>query len=472
MRCRGRWYVNSLTDDVDPTFRNALLKVVSVNQLNAVRVTRILTRVVSTFREHLLSGFSWNVVAAVAMQGSVLVSSIIVARLLGLVSFGSYSLLVSTVMTVAAVAQGGSGLAATKLVGEFLAFGPERVGRLLKAFHILAFATGAIAAVLILVLAEVLALDLFARPELLHSLQLVALATFFLVFSSHQIGALQGFGAFREMSRAGVLAGLCHVAFTSLGAYFGEVTGALLGFVAASAFRAVLFGYALRSVRRAHGVRERVDVAYDDFRPVWRFAVPAGLAGIVTMPCLWLVTVLVSRLPEGLALVAMLSVAHQLRLAVLQLPSLLNSVSFSVLSRLKGQNEAGGFRNIFWLNFGINAVFATLAVAVLVGLSDLLLALFGREFGDGRWLLVILLLSVIPESIAMSFYQLIQSAGRMWQSLFFIAIPRDVGYLAAAAMLVPQYGVVAAAAAYLGAQVLGLACTAVAAYRSSRSVFQ
>jgi len=191
----------------------------------------------------------------------------------------------------------------------------------------------------------------------------------------------------------------------------------------------------------------------------------------VTMPCLWLVTVLVSRLQDGLALVAMLSVAHQLRLAVLQLPSLLNAVSFSVLSRLKGRDEEGGFRSIFWLNVGINAVFSTLAVAVLIGLSDLLLALYGREFGDGRWLLVVVLFSVIPESIAMSIYQRIQSAGRMWQSLFFIAIPRDVGYLAVSAMVVPQYGVVAAAAAYLAAQALGLACTAVLAYSLSRSEF-
>jgi len=434
-------------------------------------VKKFLTRVVATFREHLLSGLSWNVVASVAMQGSVLLASIIVARMLGLVAFGSYALLVSTVMTVAAVAQGGSGLAATKLVGEFLAFGPERVGRLLKALRIFAFATGAIAAVLILALSEVLALDLFARPELIQSLRLVALATFFLVFASHQIGALQGFGAFREMSRASVLTGICHIVLTSLGAYFGEVTGALLGFVAASALRAVFFAYALRAVRRANGVQDLVVVAYDDFRPVWHFAVPAGLAGIVTMPCLWLVTVLVSRLQDGLALVAMLSVAHQLRLAVLQLPSLLNAVSFSVLSRLKGRDEEGGFRSIFWLNVGINAVFSTLAVAVLIGLSDLLLALYGREFGDGRWLLVVVLFSVIPESIAMSIYQRIQSAGRMWQSLFFIAIPRDVGYLAVSAMVVPQYGVVAAAAAYLAAQALGLACTAVLAYSLSRSEF-
>lgn len=436
-----------------------------------VRLAGILSRITFTFREHLLSGFSWNVLASAAMQGSVLVSSMVVARLLGLVSFGSYALLISTVMTMAAVAQGGSGLVATKLVGESLASRPERVGRLLKAFRNFAFTMGAVAAVLLFVLAGVLARDAFARPELVQPLRLVALATLFLVFSTYQVGALQGFGAFREISRAGVLAGLSHIVLTALGAYIDEVNGALVGFVAASALRALLFGFVLSEVCRAHGVPNSVAVDRSDFRPVWRFAVPAGLAGIVTMPCLWLVTVLVSRLPDGLALVAMFSVAHQLRLAVLQLPSLLNAVSFSVMSRLKGQRAEGGIRSIFWSNVAINAGFSTLAIALLAGLSGPLLGLYGQAFGDGRWLLIILLLSVIPESTAMSVYQLIQSAGRMWQSLFFIAIPRDLGYLLVSALLLPKVGVLAAAAAYLSAQVLGLACTSLAARHFAPSAF-
>ena len=227
---------------------------------------------------------------------------------------------------------------------------------------------GAVAGILLFVLAEVFANDAFARPELVQPLRLITLATFFLVFASYQVGALQGFGAFREMSLAGVMAGILHIALTSLGAFFGEGTGAFLGFVAASALRTLLLGRALREVRRAHGVPDSVVADLSDFRPFWRFAVPAGLAGIVTMPCLWLVTVLVSACRTACA-VAMFSVAHQLRLAVLQLPSLLNAVSFSVMSRLKGQNKVGGFNTIFWSNVAINAGFSTLAIAVLIGLS-------------------------------------------------------------------------------------------------------
>lgn len=418
-----------------------------------------LSHILRTFRERLLTGFSWNLLSAVALQGSVLLSSVIVARLLGLASFGAYAILTATVMTIATVAQGGSGLVATKFVGENLARDPVRVARVLRLCRVFTLATGALAALGVFGLARPLAADLLGRPELEPLVRIVAVAAFFQVSVSYQFGALQGFGAFKELSRGGVLAGLAHVAFTAVGAWVGRVEGALAGFVIASALRTGVFGVLLGRVRRAHGVPDRAALDRADFQMVWRFALPAGLAGFVTMPCLWLVTVLVARLPDGLALVGVLSVAHQVRMAVLQLPSLLNAVSFSVLSRLKGQNEAAGFRSVFWSNLWLNLAFATLVVVVLLLAAKPVLQLYGRDFTAGRWVLVLLLASVLPELLATNFYQLIQSAGRMWQSLFLIAIPRDLLYLGLATLLVPSHGVLAAAGAYLTAHAVGLLAT-------------
>lgn len=399
------------------------------------------------------------------MQGSVLVSTIIVARLLGLQSFGAYSVLVSTVMTIAAVAQGGSGLVATKYVAEYLASDPDHVGRVLGLCRIFTMTMGACTAALVFAAAGLLSVDVLGKPELESLVRLVAVATFFQVSVSYQFGALQGFGAFKELSRAGMLAGLGHIALTALGAWLGQITGALLGFVLASALRTVVFGYMLNSVCLAHGVMEKIEFDRVEMRRMWRFALPVGLAGFVTVPCLWLVTVFVARLPDGLALVAIFSVAHQVRLAVLQLPSILNAVSFSVLSRLKSLNEAIAFRRVFWSNLAVNLGFSTLVVAVLIFAAEPMLRLYGRDFADGRLVLVFMLASVLPEMLAMSLYQLIQSAERMWHSLFLIAIPRDLLYLFLAALFLPSYGVTAAAAAYLTAQSLGLLSTLVAAQR-------
>jgi O-antigen/teichoic acid export membrane protein len=425
----------------------------------------VLPHILRTFRERLLSGFSWNLLSAVALQGAVLLSSIIIARLLGLASFGAYAMLTAMVMTTASVAQGGTGLAATKFVGENVAHDPIRVARVLLLCRIFTLTTGALTALGVFGLAHPLAVDLLGRPELEPLIRIVAVAAFFQVSVSYQFGALQGFGAFKELSRGGVLAGLAHIALTAAGARVAQVEGALGGFVLASAIRTGVFHLLLSRVRRAHGVPDRAVLSRADFQLVWRFALPAGLASFVTMPCLWLVTVLVARLPDGLPLVGILSVAHQVRIAVLQLPSLLNAVSFSVLSRLKGLNEKANFRSVFWSNLWLNLAFAIPVIAVLLIAAEQVLLLYGRDFAAGHWVLVLLLASVLPELLAMSFYQVIQSAGRMWHSLFLIAMPRDLLYLGLAALLVPAHGVAAAAAAYLLAHALGLLATLLTARR-------
>ena len=305
-------------------------------------VTAPAQRILRTFRERLLAGFSWNVLSAVALQGSVLVSTIIVARLLGLQSFGAYAVLVSTVMTIATIAQSGSGLVATKYVAEFLSADTARVGRLLGMCRVLTLATGTAAAILMIALADFISGDVLHRPELVPQVRLIALATLFQVSVAYQFGALQGFGAFRELSRAGVLAGLGHIFFTTLGAWAGDLEGATIGFVAASGFRMGVFARTLKRVCIAHRVEHHASAEREDFRLILQFGLPAGLAGFVTMPCLWFATVLVARLPDGLALAAIFAAAHQVRQAALQLPMLLNAVSFSVLSQLRGRKTSVG----------------------------------------------------------------------------------------------------------------------------------
>src|SRR5262245_57584046 len=107
-----------------------------------------LRRVGETFRTRLLTAFSWNVAAALMLQGSVLLSSILVARFLGLAAFGMYSMVISTALTVAAIAQSGSGLVATKFVGESIA-DPDKVGRILRMCRLLTLATGIVASVVV-----------------------------------------------------------------------------------------------------------------------------------------------------------------------------------------------------------------------------------------------------------------------------------------------------------------------------------
>lgn len=423
-----------------------------------------LDKVLLTFRERLLSGFSWSVLSAVMMQGSVLISTVLVARTVGIESFGAYAILVSTVMTASTVAQGCNGLVAAKYVAEFLKTDPAQVARVLKMCSTYTVGAGLAATGVVFLSAEPLAIQLLGKPEIVSSVRLISMSICFQMMVSFQYGALQGFGAFHKISVVSAIAGPVYVISTFAGAWFAQGPGAVAGFVLANAFRAAAFGYALRAECITHGVPNKVKLNLRYFWRIAQFALPASLAGFVTMPCQWAVMALISRQPDGLSLVAMFTVAHQIRLTVLQFPSLLNAVSFSVLSRLKEFKQANDFRRVFWANLTASLFFTILVVALLCLVAEQVLGLYGKNFVNGRWVVVILLFSVIPETLATGFYQLIQSAGRMWESLFLITIPRDVLYPLLAALFLADYGVPAAAVAYLVSSMFGFLATLLAVY--------
>ena len=77
-----------------------------------------------------------------------------------------------------------------------------------------------------------------------------------------------------------------------------------------------------------------------------------------------------------------------------------------------------------------------------------LLHAFGKDFGDGYSVLLILLLSATIEAGALSFYQIFQSKEKMWLSFFAIALPRDSMIVVLAYYLTPIYKATGLAMAY------------------------
>jgi hypothetical protein len=75
------------------------------------------------------------------------------------------------------------------------------------------------------------------------------------------------------------------------------------------------------------------------------------------------------------------------------------------------------------------------------------------------------MLAAIIESVAIWIYQVIQSHGRMWLTLFFVTLPRDCLILILAYLLTPTYGATGLAAAHAGGWAFALAAIAILTYR-------
>lgn len=388
-----------------------------------------------------------------------MLTGLVLARLLGLESFGIYSVASTTVLTLVGVAQGGVGIIGVKFVGELLHEQPNRVARVIRMCGLFTSVTGIVTSVSLWTLAPFIAQQVLVAPEVEFALRVVSLSVFFNVQTVYLQGALQGFGAFRDISKAGVASGVAYLVLSVVATCLSGLDGALVAFVAAAIVRWVAFKKTLSTTLQKFSINKSYCVQPEDWKLIWRFGLPAGLASIVTLPCLWAVTALVARQTNGIMLVGLFSVAHQLRQLVLQIPVMLNSVTSSVLGRLKGEGNSGEYWNVFRTNLILAGGFASLVAALVALMSNWILSLYGQNFIEAKPLLLVLLIAVIPEVLGTAGYQLVQSSGRMWHSFMLIVFPRDLMYLGLAVLMLPRFGLLGAGFAYLAAHSVGCAAT-------------
>ena len=84
-----------------------------------------------SIRGRFVSGITWNVVSAAFIQGSVFLTNVAIANILGREVFGEFGMIQNTMLIVAGIAQMSMGVTATKYIAEFRSNDKARAGRIL-----------------------------------------------------------------------------------------------------------------------------------------------------------------------------------------------------------------------------------------------------------------------------------------------------------------------------------------------------
>jgi O-antigen/teichoic acid export membrane protein len=408
-------------------------------------------------RDRLIKGTALNTIAVSFNQGSTLIISIIVARLLMKQSFGEFSMVQGTLITGAALSQLATGYTASKYIAEYRSTNPEKAGRIMGLCAIVSGLVAGGAVLVLFVMAPWLAKTMLNAPHLATGLRIGSGFLFFSAINGYQTGALSGLEAYGGLAKAGVFSGIITVAAVSLGAWRGGLNGALIG-LSMSAFIRCAFHYGwLRIESRFQSIRPRYrDSLGKEKAILFNFALPAALSSYYTLPMIWLANSVLVRQPGGYGEMALYSAANNLRILVLFLPNIMNNVGLSILNYEKAKGDPKLFHQLFKSNMA-SMFLVTLGGAAFVGIfGSLILRLFGRDFAAGRILLRILLASCLFEGLSIGLYQYIQSHARIWLSFFGINVPREAFLVIMAYVLIPSLGGAGLALAYLGSMIVGL----------------
>ncbi|HKZ39046.1 MAG TPA: hypothetical protein VJ184_15390, partial [Chryseolinea sp.] len=302
-----------------------------------------------------------------------------------------------------------------------------------------------------------LAGTMLKAPHLTIALMVGAGFIFFSSINGYQTGALSGLEAYGGLAKAGVASGIVAVAAISLGAWLGGLNGTLLGLSISAFVRCTIHNRWLRVESRVQGIKPQYRGSLSQEKAVIRnFALPAAIAGYYSMPMIWLASSFLVRQPGGYGEMALYGAANKLRILVLFLPNVMNSVGLSVLNYEKAKGDVNHYNQVFKSNvFYIFLV--SLGGAFIIGIFGRpILHLFGKDFGAAYNLLSILLVASLFEGVSIALYQYVQSKAKIWLSFFSINLPREAFLVMAAHYLVQSYGGVGLAAAYLGSTILGL----------------
>lgn len=397
-------------------------------------------------------GLFWNIVSTFCTQGSTFLTSIALARLLGVDIYGEFGMILSTLLTVTGIAQVSTGFTVTKYIAEFRDIDKARAGRILGLCSLLTLIMGILATILLLLCLPWVSERIMEAPRLESSLALATPFVLFSVMNAYQIGGLAGLESYRSISIFSAVLGALNLMLCSAGAFYGGLNGALLGIVVVSILRWATYALILRREAKKHQIfLQRTQLARES-GVIFKFALPAALSGLSSMPAIWMSNAFLVQQDHGYSEMGIYVATNNLKMLFLLLPSLLNGVATSILNNHKGHGNEKSFNRTFFFTMRITLATSLLgAICFFLGGEFLIKRIFGEAyFYDGTKILILIMaIQVIIEATGIAVYQIIQAQEKMWKSLFYIAIPRDAMMVVLAYLLIPIYGAIGLATSIL-----------------------
>ena len=359
------------------------------------------------------SGF-WSMLGTGIPQAITLISSIVIARLLGKVHLGEWGMINGTAGMFSIFSGLALTMTAVKHVAEFRVNNPAKAGRIIALLTLLALGIAALMAVILIVAAPWLARRTLAAPHLGNLLTISAGIIFFGAINGVQMGSLIGFDAFRNIAWINTLYGVISFILLVGGVYFFGLPGAVWGMVVAGALNCIISNLELRRVAQSGGVPISLTGCIKELYTLLKFSLPAVLGGILIIPANWACSAMLVNQINGYAELGIYGAANSWQKVILFLPGCLNAIALPMLSDYQGTKQSRLYHKAFWYNLILVGISALAAASVVALASPLIMKIYGAGFSSGRHLLMIISITSVVNAVNTFSGVIIISKGKMW----------------------------------------------------------
>ncbi len=408
----------------------------------------------STIAYRLARGAFWSLIGGVGSRVLTLISSIVVARLLGKEGYGEVGMVQSTIGLFGVFAGFGLGSTATKYIAEYRVKDPEKAGRILNLTLVISLISGGIMAIACLVMSPWLAEKTLNRPDLASVLAASSLLLFVSTLGGVQSAALSGFESFRAIARITILQGAASPIVAIPCVWFYGVQGAIASFTINAAIGLILCTIALRSECKNFRVTKKFDRSFWSERfALWKFALPSMFSALMVVPTIWITNTILVNQHGGYGELGLFNVANQWRMLIIFLPGLLTSAMLPVLSETYGREDKTDFIHTVTLNLKVTWIVALPLTVLAITLNKPLAMLFGKQFIGAEKMISFLMIACFLSIVNGAVGSALAGSGRMWTGTT-MNVGWSIVMIVSSVLLIPGHGGLGLAAAYFIAYLL------------------
>lgn len=396
----------------------------------------------------------WNAANAVVVRACGLLFWVLVARLVSAEELGELLILQTTSFTAIRLVSTGFATASTQYVATSFGQGPDATAVAARISLAVGVIASTILAVTLFLVADLLAVRIWHRPAMEHSLHLAALFAFFTGLAASFTGIIYGTHEFRRLSIVTMWANGAQLLLVPFLISYVGYLGAIQALCASQGMIAAGLAFILSKLM----FRGPTDVASAQVarQHIWRNAtdlmrktVLAAAAHGTFEAAAWLALAFLVRQPDGLAQSAIYGVGSQWRQITLFVPSILMQVSLPAFATLTRDEENRAIRGDLGRFSKFMKVYLLGTAVSLAALGPVLLGIYGSKYQWGGSVFAVLQLTALLQGLQSYRVTEIQGRGR-FDLLLAINVPSGL-VLVFAAWQLSRFGAIGLAFAFVAA---------------------
>lgn len=365
-----------------------------------------------------LRGAGWIFGSSMVERAAALVQTILIARAIGADDYGRYALLFSTISLISPIASLQLPYSVLSIVSRFAERDPERAGAVMLFADRLTW--GLTLAFLALCIGWPGGLSGWLLGEGQHGWAVIFSGV--ILLTSVQVGLsdalLQAKQEFRVLAVArSWTAAAAFVLLVPVALFAPSLNYVMAAVAAANVLRLLAVAIPARRHRRTlrAGIDMRTALAHANV--LLSFSIPSGALAVVQGFATWIGNYALSRAPTGFTDLAIINTGVQWRLPVMMVLTALASAALPLLGASIGEGRAHDTARLQRYNLILNVGLATIFSAITIAASDLILALYGPQFREHRYIFALVVIAVVPTVYCNVYQQLLVARGHMWTQL-------------------------------------------------------